>query len=33
MPPNYENAIASSLIGSMRVEKAQNTSKHGSGTP
>ena len=32
MPPNYENGYASSLVGSMRLEKAQNASKHGSGT-
>ena len=32
MPPNYESSYASHLVGSMRVEKAQNPLKHGSGT-
>ena len=32
MAPNYESAIASDLVGSMRVGKAQNALKHGSGT-
>ena len=35
MPPytsNYESSIASDLVGSMRVGKAQNSQKHGSGT-
>jgi len=32
MPPNYENSYASELVGSLRVAKANNTSKHGTGS-